>query len=436
MMNVVVKESTMVRPAEETPDTNLWNSNLDLMVKNFHTQMLFFYRSNGAASNFFDVKVMKEALSKVLVPFYPVAGRLKEDQDGRIEIDCQGQGVLFVEAESDDLLDDFGDFAPRFDFLKLIPVDFVDYSLGIGSYPLLLVQVTYFKCGGVSLGVGLDHHLADGQSMMHFINSWSEMARGLDLTLPPFIDRTLLRARYQPQPVFKHIEFQPLPSANLSPLDSALDEYIVTSIFKFTLDQLNSLKAKSLEDGNTINFSAFEILAGHIWRSVCKARGVQDYQDSALYIPIDGRARLQTPLPPGYFGNVVFFATPIEAAGELQSNPTLYASNKIHDAIAHINNDYLKSAIDYLELQPDKSTMIRRFEFEYSNIVINSWSRLRINEADFGWGQPIFMGPAYLPLSGACLLLPTSSINEGSLSVIVSLQAQHLKLFTKFLFDI
>nr|GEX04972.1 chloramphenicol acetyltransferase-like domain-containing protein [Tanacetum cinerariifolium] len=392
MMNVVVKESTMVRPAEETPNTNLWNSNLDLMVKNFHTQMLFFYRSNGAASNFFDVKVMKEALSKVLVPFYPVAGRLKEDQDGRIEIDCQGQGVLFVEAESDGLLDDFG--------------------------------------------VGLDHHLADGQSMMHFINSWSEMARGLDLTLPPFIDRTLLRARYPPQPVFKHIEFQPLPSANLSPLDYPLDENVVTSIFKFTLDQLNSLKAKSMEDGNTIKFSTFEILAGHIWRSVCKARGVQDYQDSAVYIPVNGRARLQTPLPPGYFGNVVFVATPIVAAGELQSNPTLYASNKIHDAIAHINNDYLKSAIDYLELQPDKSTLIRRFEFEYSNIVINSWSRLRINEADFGWGQPIFMGPAYYTLSGACLLLPTSSINEGSLSVIVSLQAQHLKLFTKFLFDI
>ncbi|GJW07593.1 chloramphenicol acetyltransferase-like domain-containing protein [Tanacetum coccineum] len=348
MMNVVVKESTMVRPAEETPDTNIWNSNLDLMVKNFHTQMLFFYRSNGAASNFFDVKVMKEALSKVLVPFYPVAGRLKEDQDG-----------LIFEANSSGLC---------------------DYSLGI------------------------DH-------------------------------RTLLRARYPPQPVFKHIEFQPLPSANLSPLDYPLDENVVTSIFKFTLDQLNSLKAKSLEDGNTINFSAFEILAGHIWRSVCKARGVQD-SDSALYIPCDGGARLQTPLPPGYFGNVVFFATPIEAAGELQSNPTLYASNKIHDAIAHINNDYLKSAIDYLELQPDKSTMIRRFEFEYSNIVINSWSRLRINEADFGWGQPIFMGPAYLPLSGACLLLPASSINEGSLSVIVSLQAQHLKLFTKFLFDI
>ncbi|GJW82549.1 chloramphenicol acetyltransferase-like domain-containing protein, partial [Tanacetum coccineum] len=59
----------------------------------------------------------------------PVAGRLKEDEDGRIEIDCQGQGVLFVEVESDGVIDDFGDFAPRMECLELIPT--VDYSLFI-----------------------------------------------------------------------------------------------------------------------------------------------------------------------------------------------------------------------------------------------------------------------------------------------------------------
>jgi shikimate O-hydroxycinnamoyltransferase len=28
--------------------------------------------------------------------------------------------------------------------------------------PLFLLQVTYFKCGGVSLGVGIYHNMADG----------------------------------------------------------------------------------------------------------------------------------------------------------------------------------------------------------------------------------------------------------------------------------
>ncbi|GKB37885.1 chloramphenicol acetyltransferase-like domain-containing protein [Tanacetum coccineum] len=120
-----------------------------------------------------------------LVSKYHHKCRFNKDQDGRIEIDCQGQGVLFVEAVSDCVMDEFGDFAPRLEFIKLIPI--VDYSLGIESYPLLLLQVTRFKCGGASLGVGMHHRLADGLSAMHFIKSWSEMARGLDLTIPPYI---------------------------------------------------------------------------------------------------------------------------------------------------------------------------------------------------------------------------------------------------------
>ncbi|GKB23328.1 chloramphenicol acetyltransferase-like domain-containing protein, partial [Tanacetum coccineum] len=69
-----------------------------------------------------------------------VAGRLKEDEDDRIEIDCQGQGVLFVEAVSDGVIDDFGDFAPRMECLELIPT--VDYSLGIE----ILNHILYYLC--------------------------------------------------------------------------------------------------------------------------------------------------------------------------------------------------------------------------------------------------------------------------------------------------
>lgn len=140
-MIVNVKESTMVRPAGETPRWSLWNANVDLVVPRFHTPSVYFYRPNGAA-NFFDPQVMKEALSKALVPFYPMAGRLKRDEDGRIEIDCNGEGVLFVEAETNSVIDDFGDFAPTLELRQLIPT--VDYSGGISTYPLLVLQVMIF----------------------------------------------------------------------------------------------------------------------------------------------------------------------------------------------------------------------------------------------------------------------------------------------------
>lgn len=137
-MKITVRDSTMVGPAQETPRRSLWNANVDLVVPNFHTPSVYFYRPTGS-SNFFDARILKDALSRALVPFYPMAGRLKKDEDGRVEIDCQGQGVLFVEAESDGVIDEFGDFAPTLELRKLIPA--VDYSLGIESYSLLVLQV-------------------------------------------------------------------------------------------------------------------------------------------------------------------------------------------------------------------------------------------------------------------------------------------------------
>ncbi|KAK1358138.1 Rosmarinate synthase [Heracleum sosnowskyi] len=281
----------------------------------------------------------------------------------------------------------------------------------------------------------MQHHAADGASGLHFINTWSDMARGLDLTLTPFIDRTLLRAREPPQPAFPHIEYQPPPVMKSNP-DSTIIPETSVSIFKITRAQLNALKAKSKEDGNTVAYSSYEMLAGHMWRSVCKARGLADDQESKLYIATDGRFRLLPPLPPGYFGNVIFTATPIAAAGDLISKPVWYGASRIHDALAPMDNDYLRSALDYLELQPDLKALVRgAHSFKCPNLGITSWARLPIHDADFGWGRPIFMGPGGIAYEGLSFVLPSPS-NDGSLSVAISLQAAHMKLFSKLLYDI
>lgn len=420
----------MVRPAEETPRRSLWNSNVDLVVPRMHTPSVYFYRPSGAA-NFFDPQVMKEALSKVLVPFYPMAGRLRRDEDGRIEIDCNAEGVLFVEADTGSVIDDFGDFAPTLELRQLIPT--VDYSGDIGSYSLLILQVTHFKCGGVSLGVGMQHHVADGASGLHFINTWSDMARGLDITIPPFIDRTLLRARDPPQPAFHHIEYQPPPQLK-TPLPNTQNTNVC--IFRITRDQLNTLKNKSKEDGNTISYSSYVMLAGHVWRCACKARSLPADQDSKMYIATDGRSRLRPALPPGYFGNVIFTTTPVAVAGELMSKPLWYAASKIHNALARMDDEYLRSALDYLEIQPDLTALVRgAHTFRCPNIGITSWTRLPIYDADFGWGRPIFMGPGGIALEGLAFALP-SPTNDGSLSIAISLQEDHMKLFQKYLYEI
>ncbi|KAI9089504.1 hypothetical protein K1719_029109 [Acacia pycnantha] len=269
----------------------------------------------------------------------------------------------------------------------------------------------------VSLGVGMQHHVADGCSGLWFINTWSDIARGLDLTVPPpFVDRTLLRAQDPPRPVFNHIEYKP-PPAMMTPVsslppspakpgtDSAAAAPAAVSIFKMTRDHLNHLKSKSKENGNTINYSSYEMLAGHVWKNVCKARGLPLDQETKLYIATDGRSRLKPALPEGYFGNVIFTATPVALAGELVSNPTWYAASKIHNSLVRMDNEYL------------------------------SWVRLPIHDADFGWGRPIFMGPGGIAYEGLSFIIPSSS-GDGSLSVAISLQPGHMKVFQDLLYDI
>ena len=224
------------------------------------------------------------------------------------------------------------------------------------------MQVTYFKCGGVSLGVCVDHHIVDAFSAFLFVNSWSEFTRGLDLTIRPFLDRKLLRARNSPQVVFNHNEFPILQGTKGSQQNSNSQKYGTDSVtvanFKIIIEQLNILKTLAKKaihkDSNALKYSRFEILAGHIWKCVCIARATSDDQESKLYYAVTGRnSRLTPPLPLGYFGSAVFRALSIARVGDLKSKPIWYAANCVCKALAKMESDYLRSTIDYLELQPD-----------------------------------------------------------------------------------
>ncbi|XP_060211567.1 shikimate O-hydroxycinnamoyltransferase-like [Lycium barbarum] len=435
-MKINIIETTMVKPSKPTPLKILWNSNLDLIVGRIHLLTVYFYKpinNNGILSknNFFDSRIMKEALSNVLVSFYPMAGRLAKNNEGRIEINCNGEGVLFVEAQSEDtFVDDFGDFVPSLEMKnKLIPN--VDTCGDISSFPLVIFQVTRFKCGGVSLGCGLFHTLSDGVSSIHFINTWSEIARGLSVAVPPFIDRSLLRARDPPTPAFKHVEYHPPPTLKNVHGEVSVPKSSTTSMFKITRDQLTLLRTRSEHKGST-----YEVLAAHIWRCTCKARGIDDDQLTKLHIATNGRIRLSPPVPQGYLGNIVFTATPIAKSSELQSEPLTKTARKIHDTLARMGDEYLRSAIDYLELITDLSKLIRGpTYFASPNLNINSWTKLPVHDSDFGWGKPIHMGPACILYEGTVYILPSPS-DDKNLRLAVCLDADHMPLFEKYLYDI
>ena len=119
--------------------------------------------------------------------------------------------------------------------------------------------------------------------------------------------------------------------------------------------------------------------------------------------------------------------------GDLKSKPIWYATNCVRKALARMNDDYLRSTIDYLELQPDIEALSFSPHLHMSpNFYIASWVGLRTLGANFGWGQPYYIGPIELE-EGSAFIFPDGE-NEGGLRVAISLTSLQMKVFKELFF--
>ncbi|KAH6756672.1 spermidine hydroxycinnamoyl transferase [Perilla frutescens var. hirtella] len=447
-MKVTITRSCTVQPAEPTFNGCMPLTESDQTGVLTHVPTIYFYRpsQNWLTPKHTIFTTLQTSLAKALVRFYPLAGRLRWLEGGRFELHCNSSGAHLIEADSDATLSDLGDFTPSPNFHHLIPQ--INYSSPIEEIPLLTMQLTKFRCGGITLGYSISHAVVDGQSALHFISEWASIARGEPLLTPLYLDRKLLRAGDPPPSAparFEHPQFDPPPLLlGQSSSKEEREKETTVAMLKLSKLQVEMLKneANRDTDGTARAYTRYETIAGHIWRCACRARGHEPEQPTALGICVDVRRRVQPPLPGKFFGNAIIDVIARGQSGELVARPLGYAAGRIREAIDGVTNEYVHSAIDFLKNLEDFSRLqdihaLRTKEGPFygnPNIGVVSWMALPLRGVDFGWGKEIFMAPGTHDCDGDSLILPGCD-GDGGLVVALCLQAACMDEFKKFFYE-
>ncbi|KAL6606769.1 hypothetical protein ACP70R_042422 [Stipagrostis hirtigluma subsp. patula] len=418
MATVQVLSSELVVPAEETPAGAVWLSNLDLAARRGYTPTVYFYSPSGEPG-FFEADAVRDSLARALVAFYPLAGRLGLDGDGRVQIDCTGEGAVFVTARSDHYtLDELmAEFVPCGEMRDL----FVPPTPAPNPpCALLFVQVTRLRCGGVVLGLAVHHSVVDARSAAHFVETWASIARGgggRDAPVPPCFDHRLLSARPTPTVLYDHPEYKPEPE----PVHAVTASTYASAIITLSKAQVSALKARCA------GASTFRAVVALVWQCACRARSLPADAETRLYSMIDMRARLAPPLPPGYFGNAVIRTSALATVGEVLSNPVGYAARRALAATSQ-GDDYARSLVDYLE--GVDAMNLPRSGISRAHLRAISWMGMSLHDSDFGWGAPAFMGPALMYYSGFVYVMQAPG-KDGAVALALSLEPESMPEFRK-----
>ncbi|XP_026459593.1 omega-hydroxypalmitate O-feruloyl transferase-like [Papaver somniferum] len=413
----IIGEPTLVPPVEETPKGVYYLANIDRGADMIQTFNCFSKTFDG---KFLDAaQALKLGLAKVLVHYYPIAGRLILNEKNKFAINCTGEGALFIEAEADCTLEEIGDLTQPnpATFKKLVygnpgPVNVHE------DPPLLVAQVTKFKCGGFTLGLSQNHTVFDGVGAMEFVISWGEVTRGFPLTKPPFLDRTILMARTPPQTQFTHILEEIIDVSNTNALWE--EEKLLDKSFIFHPHRLERLREKAMEDGVLKKCTTFEVLTSIMWRARTKSLRLHPNQQVRLLFPVNARSRFHPPLPKGYFGKAIALKNSQCSVSELLESPLSSTIERFQQLIGLVTDECMRSIIDSLE------------EYEQPlpkahTLFLSVWTRIGLHDMDFGWGEPIFAGPPTLP-TNVVFFLPHGEERKG-INLCLSLPVSSMKIF-------
>nr|XP_043615710.1 rosmarinate synthase-like [Erigeron canadensis] len=434
-LKVILHDTVTIFPPQETEKRSMFLSNID-QILTFNVETVHFFVANPEFPPNLVAEKLKTALSKALVPYDFLAGRLKfnNNESQRFEFDCNGAGALFVEGSSEFELGEIGDLVyPNPGFRQLVQKSYE--NLEMHDRPLCILQLTSFKCGGFALGVATNHATFDGLSFKTFLENLASLAADKPLATIPCNDRHLLAARTPPQIQFDHPELFKIPKGMDIPNPTVFDcpkGELDFKIFNLTSDDIAHLKNKAKDGPGAANakVTGFNVVAAHVWR--CKALSAEPEYDpervSTVLYAVDIRSRLN--LPSSLAGNAVISAYASAKCKEIEEGPLSKLVEMVTEGNKRITGDYVKSVIDW---------GVENKGFPNGEFMMSSWWRLGFADVEYPWGKPRYSCPVVNHRKDIILLFPdiVGADNNNEVNVLVALPGKEMEkfeaLFHKFL---
>ncbi|OAY71025.1 Benzyl alcohol O-benzoyltransferase [Ananas comosus] len=415
-------EPVLVPPAEPTPYELKPLSDIDDQESlRFYRSGIYFFRSSPSKIGQDPVAVVRSAVAKALVHYYPLAGRILEGPGRKLAVECTGEGVVFVGADADVTLEDFGgDLSPPIPCNEKLLCEPESSSADIIGRPLLFIQVTRMKCGGFIFAVQICHCMADAAGLVQLLIDIGELARGADApSVPPVWARSSSR-RSPPRVTHQHPEYEEVADPardRISPADA-----LVHRRFFFRDEEETACLRRQAPAGLRGTCSRFELIAAFVWkcRTIALRYDAEDEVRIQFVVNARGKRRIskQPQLPRGFYGNAFAFAVASSTAGELCERPFGYALQLVAEAKARVLDvGYLQSVSDLMVLKARPRFAVAR------TYLVSDLTKSGLRAVDFGWGEGVYCGPATATL--ATFHIPV----EGGIAVPVRLPRPAMERF-------
>lgn len=420
---VLVTRVSLVKPAKPTVRHTMYLSGVDHMIRLVRpSRTILFYRSCKDPADAHEA--LRQGLASTLVAFYPMAGRLLLQEDGRLAIDCNDEGVHLILAHSHlpfaELERDNFHIRPL--FRQLVPLDGSETSI-IMDDAFASIQVTTFL-GGFTVGIAISHLVADGHSVWTFIRAIAEACRGDPPSISPLHARILLK----PEVFMMGTSFpdEDVAKSNAAPYSgctvavrasNVAPEVLEQKVIIFSKEMLETLKRICVSSAAAGSYvSTYQALAAYLWKRLTMAQRLDEEASVDFRVSMDVRNRMIPPLTLAYFGNAVVGVPTPTTAGELTNESLGDTAARIRQSIHQVNDIYIKKAF----IAREKVNLANLGLSSVQLTVIRNATGFPVYEAgNFGWGEPDAVRPPWDWREGDFTWYPGK--NPESIEVCVSL---------------